>query len=70
MQFQQAILEDPLYNTIPSVARAGWYLHAKNDHPEVRAKFFELLRQLPDFAIHIRVTIAWKSGICNLSLIE
>jgi hypothetical protein len=28
-------------------------LHAKNDHPEVRAKFFELLRQLPDFAIHI-----------------
>ncbi len=53
IQFQQTILADPLYNTIPSVAKPGWYLHAKNDHPEVRAKFFELLRQLPDFAIHI-----------------
>ncbi|MGI4871147.1 MAG: hypothetical protein ACRYFX_08220 [Janthinobacterium lividum] len=52
-QFQQAILADPLYNTIPSVAKPGWYLHAKNDHPEVRAKFFELLRQLPDFTVHI-----------------
>ena len=52
-QFQEAIRQDPLYNTIPSVAKPGWYLHAKNDHPEVRAKFFELLRQLPDFTIHV-----------------
>ncbi|WP_375437300.1 hypothetical protein [uncultured Hymenobacter sp.] len=53
LAFQQEILQDELYNSIPSVAKPNWYLHAKDDHPEVRAKFFERLRKLPDFSIHI-----------------
>lgn len=53
LAFQHQILQDELYNSIPSVAKPNWYLHAKDDHPEVRAKFFECLRSLPDFSIHI-----------------
>ena len=38
---------------IYSVSQPGWYLHACNDHPEVRAKFFEFLRNLEGFKIYI-----------------
>ena len=54
VDFMNAIREDTMYNTIPSVANAdGWYVHARGDHPEIRAKFFELLRDLEGFKAHL-----------------
>lgn len=47
-EFQNKILLDPLYNSIPSVTASNWFLHAKDDHAEVRIQFFELIRQLDD----------------------
>ena len=48
------IKADNLYNSIPSItADKGWYVHARSDHPEIRAKFFELLRGLDGFKAHI-----------------
>jgi len=44
--FQQKVLSDPLYNSIYSVSQPNWFLHAKDDHPEIRIQFFELIRQL------------------------
>ena len=47
VDFQKMILGDPFFNSIPSVADPkGWFLHAKDDHPEVRIKFFELIRSM------------------------
>jgi len=51
--FQNQILTDSLYNSIHSVKQQGWYLHAKNDFPDVRSKFFEKLRDLEDFESYI-----------------
>lgn len=53
LAFQEEILADPLYNSIHSVSQPGWFLHARNDHAEVRAHFFDFLRCLPDFAISV-----------------
>jgi hypothetical protein len=43
--------EDPLLNTIPSVAkrmsRKGFFFHASKDTPDVRAVFLHYLRSLP-----------------------
>jgi len=56
VNFIDTIKADNLYNTIPSVANAkGWYVHARGDHPEIRAKFFELLRRLEGYKAHIVV---------------
>jgi len=44
--FRQEILKDPLYNEIYSIKKVGWYPHARTDHSEVRAKFFELIREM------------------------
>jgi hypothetical protein len=52
--FMKNIKSDDLYNSIPSIASdKGWYVHARGDHPEIRAKFFELLRGLEGFKAHI-----------------
>jgi hypothetical protein len=52
--FMDSIKTDSLYNSIPSVAAdKGWYVHARGDHPEIRAKFFELLRNLDGYKAHI-----------------
>lgn len=52
--FMDNIKADRLYNSIPSVnADKGWFVHARGDHPEIRAKFFELLRNLDGFKAHI-----------------
>ena len=49
-----SIKADSLYNSIPSVAAdKGWYVHARGDHPEIRSKFFELLRKLEGYKAHI-----------------
>jgi len=54
LSFMDDIKKDRLYNSIPSVsADKGWFVHARGDHPEVRAKFFELLRRLDGFTAHI-----------------
>lgn len=53
IKFTNQIKADPLYASIYSVAQPNWYLHAKNDHPEVRAKFFEFLRNLEGFKTYI-----------------
>ena len=50
----ETIKADSLYNSIPSIATdKGWYVHARGDHPEIRAKFFELLRNLEGYKAHI-----------------
>ena len=50
VKFQQSVLNDPMYNSIPSLNKSKrWFLHAKDDHPEVRAKFFEFLRNCNGF---------------------
>lgn len=54
VSFMDNIKEDRLYNSIPSVNNGkGWFVHARGDHPEIRAKFFELLRNLDGFNAHI-----------------
>lgn len=54
VEFQNSILNDPMYNSIPSLNKGEkWYLHAKDDHPEIRAKFFEFLRSINGFKIYI-----------------
>ena len=54
LDFQEKIKNDPLYNSIPSVADPmGWYLHARGDSPEIRTKFVEVIRDLKGFEIYI-----------------
>lgn len=54
VEFMDSIKSDKLYNTIPSInTKKAWYVHARVDHPEIRIKFIELLRQLPDYKAHI-----------------
>lgn len=56
VDFVDMIKADVMYNSIPSVSdEKGWYVHARGDHPEVRAKFFERLRTLEGFKAHIVV---------------
>ena len=50
--FISEIKSDLLYNSIHSLAKDNWYLHARGDHPEVRAKFFEFLRTLDGFKFY------------------
>lgn len=52
--FMNSIKADRLYNSIPSIASdRGWFVHARGDHPEIRAKFFELLRNMVGYKAHI-----------------
>lgn len=54
LNFKNIIKADSLYNTIPSIiSEKGWYVHTRGDHPEIRAKFFELLRDLNGYKAHI-----------------
>lgn len=53
LAFQEEVLADPLYNSIHSVSQPGWFLHARADHAEVRGRFFDFLRHLPDFSISV-----------------
>jgi Protein of unknown function (DUF3800) len=54
VNFMDSIQADSLYNSIPSIAAdKGWFVHARGDHPEIRAKFFELLRNLEGYKAHI-----------------
>ncbi len=53
VDFMNNIKSDTLYNSIHSIKQPNWYLHARGDHPEVRAKFFEFLRNLDGFKCYI-----------------
>jgi len=54
MGFTEDIRSDLLYNSIPSLnTNKEWFVHARGDHPEIRSKFFELLRQLEGYSAHI-----------------
>ena len=44
--FQSHVLNDPLFNSIYSVSKPGWYLHARADHSDINLKTTEFLRQL------------------------
>ncbi len=56
VDFTDFIRNDVLYNSIPSIKNdKQWYLHACNDHAEVRIQFFERLRKLGGFNAHIVV---------------
>lgn len=48
-QFHENILKDPFFEGIPSLGRRQHYFHAREDHPEVRAAFFQFLRLQKDF---------------------
>ena len=63
-EFSESILQDVLFKSIPSVKESNWFLHAKNDHPEVRAEFFKFLRNYEGIKFH--AVIARKDlGIFN-----
>lgn len=51
--FSKLIKSDELYNSIHSVKDDGWYLHAKDDYPDIRTKFFDNLRYLDGYETHI-----------------
>ena len=51
---QDEIKNDSLYNTLKCVSNPkGWYFHARNDQPEIRTKFIELIRKLDGFKSYI-----------------
>lgn len=52
IDFQNQILKDPLFNTISSLMKSDWFLHASKDHVEVRLKFIEFLRTLDDIRFY------------------
>jgi Protein of unknown function (DUF3800) len=54
ISFMDNVKTDCLYNSIPSVnTEKGWFVHARGDHPEIRAKFFEFLRHLKGYIAHV-----------------
>lgn len=52
LAFQHQLLGDPLYRSIYSVQKPGWYLHARNDHPEIRSEFFKFIRRYSDLRFY------------------
>ena len=53
IKFMDDLKADPLYSSIYTLTKPDWYLHACNDHPEIRAKFFEFLRNLDGYKSYI-----------------
>jgi hypothetical protein len=47
--FKNQILNDPLVNSIHSVSKPGWYLHARGDHSDINLKMVDFLRGLNCF---------------------
>jgi len=52
LDIKDQIEYDPLYKSLHSV-KPGWYLHAIEDHPDIRTKFINLLRELEGFKTFI-----------------
>lgn len=52
--FENNIKNDVLFNQISSIAEnPNWYLHAKDDFPDVRTKFFEMIRSMQGVKCHV-----------------
>jgi hypothetical protein len=51
IDFKSQLLKDQALKKIFSLHKKGWYLHAKEDHPQVRKLFFEFIKQL-EFSSH------------------
>ncbi len=51
-EFQKNIENDPLFSPLHSI-KPGWYLHAIEDHPDIRTKFVEFIRTLEGFRCFI-----------------
>lgn len=52
IEIKNEIENDPLYKSLHSV-KPGWYLHAIEDHPDIRTKFINFLRDLDGFRTFI-----------------
>lgn len=52
LKFQKSLEEDPLFNKLHSI-KPGWYLHAIEDHPDIRTKFVDHIRNLEGFRCFI-----------------
>ena len=53
-ELQYEIMNDSLYNSLKCITNPkGWYFHARNDQPEVRTKFIELIRKIEGFKSYI-----------------
>jgi len=52
LALKQEIEADVLYNSLHSV-KTGWYFHAIEDHPDIRAKFINFLRNYDNFKTFI-----------------
>lgn len=52
VEFRNRLLTDALFNSIPSMSKPHWFLHASKDHGDVRLKFFEFLREQEDIKFY------------------
>ncbi|MBS1664897.1 MAG: DUF3800 domain-containing protein [Bacteroidetes bacterium] len=52
VDFQNQILNDILLNSIYSVSKPDWFLHACKDHSDINLKTVEFLRKLDGFQFH------------------
>lgn len=48
-RFKKELLNDPALKRIRSLHDPGWYLHAKDDHPKIRDRFFKFLSEQKNF---------------------
>ena len=55
LAFQNQLLNDPLFNTIPSMNVPNWFLHASKHHSDVRLKFIEFLRTQSDVKCYVAI---------------
>jgi hypothetical protein len=54
VNFQNELKKDPLYNSLPCIKdQKGWYLHARTDQLEIRAKFIEFLRKMENYRCYV-----------------
>ena len=68
-EFVDQTCADPLFNQIASIKKRmdkdGMFLHAKDDPPELRYKFFELLRSKIEFSLQVVVGRKHTSRFVN-----
>ncbi|WP_419800417.1 hypothetical protein [Mucilaginibacter sp.] len=55
LEFQENILNDVYYNSIDSMKVENHFFHARSDHTDVRAAFFQFLRSRNDFKCYFSI---------------
>lgn len=55
MEFHKNILDDVFYNGIYSINKENHFFHARIDHTDVRAAFFQFLRSRNDFKCYFSI---------------